>query len=128
MNKKNIYACYSYLARFIGHAVYLYCRFNLSFRDIEQLLAICGINVGYENIRLWCSKFGATFLQRLKQRRGYLGDIWYLDEVFKKINGKLHYFWRVIDQDGDELDILVQKRLDKKAAKNFFKVTKRSIG
>ncbi|HEY7866816.1 MAG TPA: IS6 family transposase, partial [Psychromonas sp.] len=121
MNNSNIYAGYRYPAQIISHAVWLYHRFTLSFRDIEELLAARGIIVSYETIRQWCKKYGSIYCNQIKKSRGQLGDTWYLDEVFIKINGVLHYFWRAVDQDGDEIDILVQKRKNKKAAMRFFK-------
>ena len=117
MNNSNIYAGYRYPAQIISHAVW----FTLSFRDIEELLAARGIVVSYEAIRQWCKKYGAIYCNKIKNNRGQLGDLWYLDEVFIKINGVLHYLWRTIDQDGDEIDILVQKRKNKRAAIRFFK-------
>jgi putative transposase len=85
----------------ISYAVWLYYRFNLSHRDIEDLLAESGITVSREAIRLWCIKFGAIYTRRLKRKyRGY-GDTFYIDEVFVKINGKRHYLWRALDQDGE---------------------------
>ena len=116
-----MYAGYRYPAQIISHAVWLYHRFTLSFRDIEELLAARGINVSYETVRNWCIKFGNQYSSQIRKKRGQLGDIWYLDEVFIKINGVLHYLWRAVDQDGDELDILVQKRRNKKAAMKLFK-------
>jgi putative transposase len=101
--------------------VWLYHRFTLSFRDIEELLAARGITISYEAIRNWCQKFGQRYCSQIRQNREQLGDTWYLDEVFIKINGILHYLWRAVDQDGDEIDILVQKRKDKKVARRFFR-------
>jgi putative transposase len=99
--------------------VWLYHRFTLSFRDIEELLSARGITVSYETIRNWCDKFGQRYYSQIRKNLGQLSDTWYLDEVFIKINGVLHYLWRAFDQDGDEIDILVQKRKDKHAAKRF---------
>lgn len=121
MNRNKIYAGHRYPAQIISHAVWLYHRFTLSFRDVEELLAYRGIKVSYEAIRKWCLKFGQQYCGQLKKRRGTIGDIWFLDEVFIKINGQLHYLWRAVDQDGEELDILVQKRRNKAAATQFFK-------
>jgi putative transposase len=121
MKNTNIYAGYRFPPQIISHAVWLYHRFTLSFRDIEELLAARGIIVSYETIRNWCDKFGQRYCSQIRKNRGQLGDIWYLDEVFIKINGVLHYLWRAVDQDGDEIDILVQKRKDKHAAKRFVK-------
>jgi putative transposase len=112
----------------ISYAVWLYFRFNLSHRDIEDLLAERGITVSYETIRLWCIKFGAIYTRRLKRRhRGY-GDTFYIDEVFVKINGKQHYLWRAVDQDGEVVDVYLQRRRDGVAAKRFFKRLLRSHG
>ena len=121
MKNPNIYAGYRYPAQIISHTVWLYHRFTLSFRDIEELLAARGIVVSYETIRQWCKKYGAIYCNKLKKNSGKLGDTWYLDEVFIKINGVLHYLWRAVDQDCDEIDILVQKRKNKAAAMRFFK-------
>jgi len=121
MKKTNIYAGYRYPPQIISHAVWLYHRFTLSFRDIEELLAARGITVSVETVRNWRDKFGQRYCSQIRKNRGQLGDTWYLDEVFIKINGVLYYLWRAVDQDGDEIDILVQKRKDKHAAKRFFK-------
>ena len=121
MKNSNIYAGYRYPAQIISHAVWLYHRFTLSFRDIEELLAARAIVVSYETIRQWCKKYGNIYCNQTKKKRGQLGDTWYLDEVFIKINGVLHYLWRAVDQDGDEIDILVQKRKNKAAAMHSFK-------
>lgn len=121
MKNSNIYAGYRYPAQIISHAVWLYHHFTLSFRDIEELLAARGVVVSYETIRQWCKKYGAIYCPQIKKSRGQLGDTWYLDEVFIKINGVLHYLWRAVDQDGDEIDILVQKRKNKGATMRFFK-------
>lgn len=93
--KKNISASYYRGFRFppeiIGHCVWLYFRFSLSFRDIEEIMAEQGVIVTYETIRQWCLKFGQEYANALKKRRGVLGDKWHLGEVFLKINGKRHY-------------------------------------
>ena len=115
--KNTLYSGYRYPSKIISHAVWLYHRFTLSFRNIEEVLAARGIAVSYETIRQWCKKFGQKYCHRIRKNRGQLGDTWYLDEVFIKINGVQHYLWRAVDQDGDEIDILVQKRKDKSAAK-----------
>src|SRR5216683_3933908 len=101
--------------------VWLYFRFPLSFRDVEEMLAMRGVALSYETIREWCLKFGQTYANRLRRKSPRPGDQWHLDEVFLKINGRVHYLWRAVDQDGDVLDILVQSRRDKKAAKKFFR-------
>ena len=112
----------------INYAVWLYHRFYLRHRDIEDLLAERGITVTRESIRLWCIKFGAIYARRLRRnRRGY-GDTFYIDEVFVKINGKLHYLWRAVDQDGEVVDVFLQARRDGTAAKSLFKRLLRSNG
>ncbi len=115
------YHGYRFPPEIISHAVWLYHRFCVSFRDVEELLAQRGITVSYEAIRLWCFKFGLEYSRGLKRRQGRLGDTWYLDEVFVTIRGERQYLWRSVDQDGDVIDILVQPRRDRKAAKRFFR-------
>jgi putative transposase len=105
----------------ISHAVWLYFRFSLSFRDVEELLEQRGIVVSYETVRQWCLKFGQTYANELRRRRPKTGDTWHMDEVYLKINGKTHYLWRAVDQYGNVLDILVQSRRNKQAAKKFFR-------
>ena len=105
----------------ISHAVWLYHRFGLSLRDVEDLLAERGITVSSEAIRLWCGKFGPDYARKLRRWRGRLGDTWFLDEVFVAIRGERHYLWRAVDQDGDVIDILVQRRRDARAARRFFR-------
>jgi putative transposase len=105
----------------ISYAVWLYYRFNLSHRDIEDLLAQRGITVSHESIRLWCIKFGPKYARRLKRKHQGYGDTFYIDEVFVKINGKQHYLWRAVDQDGEVVDVFLQARRDGAAAKRFFR-------
>src|SRR6476661_8481454 len=104
----------------IGHCVWLYFRFSLSFREVEELMLARGVVVSYETIRRWCAKFGQAYANQLRRRRPRPGDKWHLDEVFIRINGKIHYLWRAVDQHGNVLDILVQPRRDAKAARKFF--------
>ena len=108
-------------AEIISHCVWLYFRFTLSFRDVEELISSRGVYLTYETVREWCLKFGQTYANGLRHKSPRPGDRWHLDEMFLKINGRLHYLWRAVDQDGDVLDILVQSRRDKKAAKKFFR-------
>ncbi len=117
----NIYKRYRFPPEIIQHSVWLYHRFNLSHRDIEDLLSERGIQVSYEAIRLWCNKFGSEYAKRLKKKRNGFGDTFFIDEVFIKINGVQHYLWRAVDQDGDVIDVYLQKRRDSKTAKRFFK-------
>ena len=105
----------------ISHAVWLYHRFCLSFRDAEDLLVQRGITVSYEAIRQWCQRFGPAYARILRHRQGRLGDTWHLDELFVNIDGRLQYLWRAVDQDGDVIDILVQPRRDRRAAERFFR-------
>jgi putative transposase len=104
-----------------SHAVWLYFRFCLSYRDVEELLFMRGVVVTYEAIRKWCRKFGPSSANQLRRRRPQPGDKWHLDEVFLSISGKRHYLWRAVDQDGHILDSLVPRRRDKAAAKKVFR-------
>src|SRR5215203_4131362 len=115
------YQGHRFPAAIIAHAVWLYFRFSLRYRDVEELLAARGIQVTYETIRQWCRKFGQTYANRLRRRRPQPGDKWHLDEVFRKINGQTHYLWRAVDQHGNVLDILVTSKRDQQAAKRFFR-------
>ena len=124
----NTYKRHRFPSDIISYAVWLYFRFNLSHRDIEDLLAERGITVSREAIRLWCIKFGALYAKRLKRKhRGY-GDTFFIDEVFVKINGKQHYLSRAVDQDGEVVDVFLQAKRDGAAAKRFFKRLIRSHG
>jgi putative transposase len=105
----------------ISHGVWLYYRFHLSYRDVQELLFERGIDVTYEAIRHWCLKFRQDYANRLRHRRPRPGDKWHLDEVFLTINGERQYLWRAVDQDNNILDILVQSRRNKKVAKKFFR-------
>ena len=101
--------------------MWLYYRYCLSFRDVENLLAERGISMSYETVRQWSEKFGPDYARRLRRRQGRLGDTWFLDEVFVTIHGQRQYLWRAVDQDGDVIDILVQPRRDGRAARRFFR-------
>ncbi|WP_093804395.1 IS6 family transposase [Streptomyces sp. Wb2n-11] len=115
------YKGHRYPVEVISHCVWLYFRFPLSFREIEELMLERGIVVSYETIRRWCAKFGQTYANALRRRQPQPGDKWHLDEVFIKINGEQKYLWRAVDQDGNVLDILVQNRRDKAAARRFYR-------
>jgi len=124
----NTYKRHRFPPDIISYAVWLYYRFNLSNRDIEDLLAERGITVSYETVRLWCIKFGAKYARRLKRKHQGYGDTFYIDEVFVKISGKQHYLWRAVDQDGDIIDVYLQAKRDGATAKRFFKRLLRSHG
>ncbi len=115
------YRGYRFPSEIISHAVWLYHRFGLSFRNVEDLLAERGVTVTYEAIRQWCRTFGLDYARRLRHRRGRQGDTWYLDELFVKIQGQQQYLWRGVDEDGDTIDILVQSRRNRRAALRFFR-------
>ena len=115
------YKGHRYPPEIIAHCVWLYHRFPLSFREVEELMLQRGVVVSYETIRLWCAKFGQAYANRLRRRRARPGDKWHLDEVFIRINGTIHYLWRAVDQHGNVLDILVQPRRNALAAKKFFR-------
>jgi putative transposase len=117
----NPYKTHRFPAEIIRNGVWLYFRFCLSYRDVEELLFTRGVIVTYEAIRKWCVKFGQSYANRLRRRRPQLGNKWHLGEMFLTINGQRSYLWRAVDQDGNVLDILVQRRRDKAAAKRFFR-------
>ena len=115
------YHGYRFPSEIIRHAVWLYHRFALSFRDVEDLLAQRSVTVTYETIRQWCLTFGPSYARTLRRRRGRMGDTWHLDELFMTLNGRQRYLWRAVDEDGDVLDILVQSRRNRRAAARFFR-------
>ena len=117
----SLYHRHRFPTEIISHCVWLYFRFALSFRDVEEMLAMRGVTLSYETVREWCLKFGQIYANGLRHKSPRPGDVWHLDEVFLKINGRLHYLWRAVDQNGDVLDILVQRHRDRKAAKKFFR-------
>ncbi len=105
----------------IGHAVWLYFRFPLSLRMVEEMLAARGITVSHETVRRWALKFGQAFANQVRRRLPRAGDKWHLDEVAITIAGAKHWLWRAVDQDGLVLDVLVQSRRDKKAAERLLR-------
>ncbi len=122
MNRStSLYKRHRFPSEIIQYAVWLYYRYNLSHRDIEDLLAERGIIVSYESVRCWCNKFGPKYAKRLKRKHKGYGDTFFIDEVFVKIHGKQQYLWRAVDQDGEVVDIFLQARRDGAAAKRFFK-------
>ena len=112
-----LYRRHRFPSEIISHTVWLYFRFNLSYRDVEEMMNVRGVTLTYETIRHWCLKFGQTYANGLRRRHPRPGDRWHLDEVFIRINGRTHYLWRAVDQEGDVLDILVQRRRDNNSAK-----------
>lgn len=124
----SLYKRHRFPSEIIQHAVWLYHRFNMSHRDIEDLLAERGIEVSYESIRMWCNKFGPHYARRLKRRHQGYGDTFYIDEVFVKIRGQQKYLWRAVDQDGEVIDVFLQSRRDGATAKRFFKRLLRNHG
>jgi putative transposase len=116
-----LYKRHRFPAEIISHCVWLYFRFCLSYRDVEELMAERGILLTYEAVRYWCRKFGQAYANQLRRRRPRPGDKWHLDEGFLTIRGEQHYLWRAVDQEGNILDILVPRQRNKKAAKKFFR-------
>src|SRR6478735_12615766 len=115
---KSPYAGYRFPPEVISHAVWLYFRFPLSLRMVEEILAARGILVSHETVRQWALKFGQAFANQIRRRLPCAGDKWHLDEVVISIAGRKHWLWRAVDQHGVVLDILVQSRRNAKAA-NF---------
>ena len=100
----------------IQHAIWLYVRFTLGYRDVEELLAERGLDISYETVRRWVLKFGPAVARRLRQRRPRSSNRWHLDEMVVPIAGKRMYLWRAVDHEGEVLDMLVQRRRDSRAA------------
>jgi transposase-like protein len=103
----------------VAHAVWLYLRFNLSLREVEEMLLERGIDVSYETVRRWIAKFGPQIARNLRRRQVPPGDIWYLDEVVVKCAGEKFWLWRAVDQHGTVLEEILQNRRDKRAAKRL---------
>ena len=122
------YHGYRFPPEIISHAVWLYHRFGLSFRDAEDLLAQRGVTVTHETIRRWCRTFGPQYARALRRRRGRMGDTWYLDELFVTIQGRRQYLWRAVAEDGDVIELLVQSRRNRRAAERFFRKLLKSQG
>jgi putative transposase len=110
------YSGYRFPPEIIQHAIWLYFRFTLSFRDVEDLLAERGIIVSYETVRRWVNHFGPMIAAELRRRRPKPHTNWHLDEVYLKINGRMVYLWRAVDAEGEVLDVLIQSRRNKRAA------------
>ena len=114
--RKISYAGYRFPPEIIHQAIWLYLRFTLSFRDVEDLLAERGIAVSYETVRRWVNHFGPMIAAQLRKRRPKPHATWHLDEVYLKIDGRMVYLWRAVDAEGEVLDVLVQSKRDKHAA------------
>src|SRR3954465_778590 len=118
---KSPYAGYRFPGEVISHAVWLYFRFPLSLRMVEEMLAARGIDVSHEPVREWARKLGQGFANQIRRKLPDPGDKWHLDEVCLMIGGKKHWLWRAVDQDGVGLDVLVQSRREKQAAKRLLR-------
>jgi putative transposase len=112
----------------IRHAVWLYLRFTLSYRDVEELLASRGLDVSYETVRRWALKFGLKFARSLRACRPRPSDRWRLDEMVVSIGGNRRWLWRAVDSEGEVLDLLVQSKRDKKAALRLMRELRRKQG
>src|SRR5919107_6343388 len=119
--RQPIYARHRFPAEVISHVVWLYFRFPLSLRMVEELLAARGIEVSHETVRQWALKFGQDYANQIRRRLPAPGDKWHLDEVVIHIAGRKHWLWRAVDQHGAVLDILVQSRRNAKAAKRLLR-------
>src|ERR687894_1163441 len=115
------YARHQFPPEVIQHAVWLYLRFTLSHRDVEDLLAERGLEVSYETVRRWVLKFGPAIAKRLRQRRPKPSPRWHLDEMAVRIGGKQMYLWRAVDAEGEVLDVLLQPKRDTKAARKLMR-------
>src|SRR3954471_2858253 len=115
------YASHRFPAEIISHVVWLYFRFPLSLRMVEEMLAARGITLCHETVRQWGLKFGQAFANQIRRRLPCAGDKWHLDEVVIKIAGVKHWLWRAVDQDGIVLDVLVQSRRTKAASKRLLR-------
>jgi putative transposase len=122
------YACHRFPAEVISYAIWLYFRFPLSLRMVEEMLAARGLLVSHETVRQWALKFGQDFANQIRRRLPAPGDKWHLDEVVISIAGRKHWLWRAVDQHGTVLDILVQSRRNAKAAKRLLRKLLRKQG
>ena len=126
--KTSIYSRHRFHPDIIRRAIWMYFRFNLSFRDVEELILERGVDVSYETIRRWVDKFGSTYAKRIKSRSENPSPIWHLYEIYTKINGKMVYLWRAVDDEGTVLDVVVQKRRNAKAATRLLRKLLRNQG
>ena len=126
--KTSIYSRHRFHPDIIRRAIWMYFRFNLSFRDVEELMIERGIDVSYETIRRWVDKFGSTYSKRIRSRSETPSSVWHLDEVYTKIAGKMVYLWRAVDDEGTVLDVVVQRRRNTKAATRLLRKLLRNQG
>jgi len=126
--KSSIYTRHRFHPDIIRRAVWMYFRFNLSFRDVEELMIERGVDVSYETVRRWVNKFGTTYAKRIRSKSEPPSPIWHLDEVYTKINGKMVYLWRAVDNEGTVLDVVVQSRRNTKAATRLLRKLLRNQG
>ena len=126
--KKISYSGYRFPPEIIHQAIWLYLRFSLSFRDVEELLAERGITVSYETVRRWVNHFGPLIAADLRKRRPKPHTTWHLDEVYLKIDGRHVYLWRAVDAEGEVLDVLVQSKRSKQAALKLMRKLLRKYG
>ena len=126
--KTSIYNRHRFHPDIIRRAVRMYFRFSLSFRDAEELMIDRGIDVSHETIRRWVEKFGSQYAKRIKSRSENPSPVWHLDEVYTKINGKMVYLWRAVDNEGTVLDIVIQRRRNTHAAMPLLRKLLRNQG
>jgi len=126
--KISIYSRHRFHQDVIKRAVWLYFLFNLSFRDVEELMIERGVDMSYETIRRWVDKFGSKYAKRIKSRSETPSPVWHLDEVYTKINGRMVYLWRAVDNEGTGLDVVVQRRRNTKAAMRLLRKLLRNQG
>jgi len=126
--KTSIYSRHRFHSDIIRRAVWMYFRFNLSSRDVEKLMIERGVDVSYETIRRWVENYGSPYVRRIKSRSESPSPTWHLDEVFTKINGKMVYLWRAVDDKGTALDVVIQHRRNTKAAGRLLRKLLRNQG
>ena len=126
--KTSIYSRHRFHPNIIRRAIWMYFRFNLSFRDVEELMIERGVDVSYETIKRWVDKFGSQYAKRIKSRCDPPSPVWHLDEVYTKINRKMVYLWRAVDDEGSVLDVVVQRRRNTKAATRLLRKLLRNQG
>jgi len=126
--KTSIYTRYRFHPDVIRRAVWMYFRFNLNFRDVEELMIERGVEVSYEAVRRWVDKFGTTYAKKIRSRSENPSAVWHLDEVYTEINGKMVYLRRAVENEGTVLDVVVQHRRNTKAATRLLRKLLRNQG